>query len=310
VTEAPVKVVSLLSDYGLADGFVGALHSVLRSSLPGVPIVDLTHDITPRDVRAGSLALQRAAPYLAPGVVLAVVDPGVGTRRRNLAVEAGGADIVLVGPDNGLLLPAVDTLGGAGRAVELQDRGYWLPSKGPTFAGRDVLAPAAARLAAGADLSALGDELDPGCLVRLPELHQRCSGGTLEAEVTWVDRFGNVQLAATADDLAAVLASSGVGSPALARDGTPTARSQLVVVSIGAGGTAAPEPFAAGTSKARLARVVRTYADLAEGELGVLVDSHGRLALSLNGASAARSLSTCERDYISLSVHLPSSLRR
>ena len=130
MAEGPVKVVSLLSDYGLADGFVGTLHSVLRSSLPGVPIVDLTHDIPPQDVRAGSLALQRAAPYLAPGVVLAVVDPGVGGRRRSLVVEASGAGVVFVGPDNGLLLPAVRTLGGPRRVVELQDRGYWLPSRG------------------------------------------------------------------------------------------------------------------------------------------------------------------------------------
>jgi S-adenosylmethionine hydrolase len=255
----------LLSDYGLADGFVGALHSVLRTLLPAVPIVDLTHDIAPGDVRAGSQALQRAAHYLAPGVVLAVVDPGVGTDRRAVAVQAAGTDVVFVGPDNGLLLPALDALGGPALAVELKDLGYWLASPGPTFAGRDILAPAAAHLAAGGDISALGTTLHHVSLARLPRPRMVTHpDGSLEAEVTWVDRFGNVQLAAGEGDLA--------GAP-------------LVVVVTAAG-------------PARTARAVRTYAELADGELGILVDSYGSLALSLNGASAASSLGVAERDLV------------
>ena len=195
------RVISLLSDYGLADGFVGALHSVLRTRMPQVAIVDLTHEVRPQDVRAGSLALKRAAPYLAPGVVVAIVDPGVGTTRRPLAVQAAGADLVLIGPDNGLLVPALEHLGGAALAVVLENPAYRLASPGPTFAGRDIFAPAAAHLAGGGEIGVLGREVGPGSLVRLPAPVCRKSGrGTLEAEVTWVDRYGNVQLSAGPDD--------------------------------------------------------------------------------------------------------------
>ena len=174
---------------------------MLRARLPQVPIVDLTHDVRPQDIRAGSLALKRAAPYLAAGVVVAVVDPGVGTNRRGVAVRAEAADIVFVGPDNGLVVPAVDALGGPALAVELDNLEYQLPSPGPTFAGRDVFAPAAAYLAAGGDLTKLGPHVDVRTLVRLPRPVCRETDGSLEVEVTWVDRYGNVQLAAGAGAL-------------------------------------------------------------------------------------------------------------
>src|SRR4051794_31175824 len=111
--------VTFMSDYGLDDEFVGIVHSVLRSIAPGIEVIDLTHNVRPYDVRAGGLALARSAPYLCPGVVLAVVDPGVGSDRRGIAVEVGDGASVLVGPDNGLLAPAVAMCGGATRAVEL-----------------------------------------------------------------------------------------------------------------------------------------------------------------------------------------------
>jgi S-adenosyl-L-methionine hydrolase (adenosine-forming) len=285
-------VVSLLSDYGMADGFVGALHSVLRARLPDVPIVDLTHEIKPQDVRAGALALARAAPYLAAGVVVAVVDPGVGTARRGVALQAGAADVVFVGPDNGLLLPALDLLGGAVLAVELEDAAYQLPSpgpplsalpssgslaRGPTFAGRDIFAPAAAHLAAGGVLGALGREVSTGTLVRLPvPVFRQAPDGALEVEVTWVDRYGNVQLAAPAPALAGLAGSGG----------------RLEV-------TTGPAP-AESTSPPWLARVVHTFADLTAGELGALVDSYGFVALSLYGASAAQFLDVREEDVLIL----------
>lgn len=261
-------MVSLLSDFGLVDGFVGALHSVLRARLPAVPIVDLTHDIPAQDVRAGSLALKRAAPYLAAGVVVAVVDPGVGTRRRAVAVQARAADIIFVGPDNGLLLPALEALGGAGLAVELENRGYWLPAPGPTFAGRDVFAPAAAHLAGGGDIAALGRKVGPEALVRLPApVCRKCPDGSLEAEVTWVDRYGNVQLAAGPSELG---------------DLAPGA--ELLVTS--------------SAGRHWRTRMAHTYGDLAPGELGVLVDSYGSLALCLNGASAADLLGAEDQDVL------------
>jgi S-adenosyl-L-methionine hydrolase (adenosine-forming) len=270
------RVVSLLSDYGLADGFVGALHSVLRARLPQVPIVDITHEVPPQDVRAGSLALQRAAPYLAEGVVVAIVDPGVGTPRRAIALRAGSADLTFVGPDNGLMLPAVDVLGGPALAVELQNPEHQLAGPGPTFAGRDIFAPAAAFLAAGGDIGDLGRPLDMETLVRLPPPVCRKSRGWLEVEVTWVDRFGNVQLAAGPDVLGGRAGSGG----------------RVTVTSTPGGRPAAAETWPA--------RIVRTYGDLVPGELGILVDSYGSLALCLNGAGAAQLLGTRERDVLRL----------
>ena len=139
--------VSFLSDYGRADEFVGVCHAVMLDIAPDLRIVDVTHDIPPFDVRAGALALTRAIQYLPEGVVLAVVDPGVGTDRRCIAVEVENAAIV--GPDNGLLAPAVAMLGGPQRVIEITSLDHQLRAPGPTFAGRDVMAPAAAYLAAG-----------------------------------------------------------------------------------------------------------------------------------------------------------------
>lgn len=276
---APV-VVSLLTDYGLADGFVGALHSVLRRSVPNVPIVDISHLVPAQDVRAGSLALRRAAPYLAPGVVVAVVDPGVGTERRAVALEVavgpapgrtGG--FIFIGPDNGLLVPAADALGGAGRAVELENTGYWLEAPGPTFAGRDIFAPAAARIAEGGDLLSLGPPISPATLVRLPgPLCRRHPGAELEVEVTWVDRYGNVQLAAGP----ALLPAPGevaVSRPPATDDDT-------------------------GARASWLARVVTAFGDLQADELGLLVDSYGYLSLCLNAAGAAGALGLREGDVV------------
>ena len=138
---------SFLSDYGLEDEFVGVVHSVLRSIAPHAAIIDVTHGVPAFDVRAGALTLARSAQYLCNGVVLAIVDPGVATDRRANAVDVGNGDSVMVGPDNGLLAPAVAMVGGATRAVSLTDAAYQLPTPGLTFAGRDVFAPAAAHIA-------------------------------------------------------------------------------------------------------------------------------------------------------------------
>ena len=153
--------ISFLSDYGLVDEFVGVCKSVIRTIAPHAAVIDITHDIPAHDIRAGSLALVRSVQYLAPGVVLAVVDPGVGTERRAVAIEVGEhGEAVLVGPDNGLLAAAVAMTGGAGRVVALANTEYQLPAPGPTFAGRDIFAPAAAHLAAGVPLDELGPPVD------------------------------------------------------------------------------------------------------------------------------------------------------
>jgi S-adenosylmethionine hydrolase len=201
--------VSLLTDYGTADEFVGVVKSVILDAAPHVRFVDVTHEIAPFDVRGGSLALCRAIQYLPEGIVVAVVDPGVGTQRRRIAVEVAGGAGILLGPDNGLLAPAVAIAGGATRAFELTNVELHLPAPGATFDGRDVFAPVAAFLCNGGDLADVGEPLDadllvPGVVPLPSEVSQPGLGDGLRCEVTWVDRFGNCQLNIAPEDLAAV----------------------------------------------------------------------------------------------------------
>ena len=183
------ETVTFLSDYGTTDEFVGVVHSVIRQIAPEVRVIDLNHHVPAHDVRAGGLTLARSAQYLAPGVVLAVVDPGVGTTRKAIAVEVGDGQSILVGPDNGLLAPAVAMVGGATRAVELIDEAYRFPAPGPTFAGRDVFAPAAAHLCNGVELTELGPEIDPFALTPAMIPITREENGELLAEVRAASRM-------------------------------------------------------------------------------------------------------------------------
>lgn len=258
--------ISFLSDYGLGDEFVGVVKSVIRSIAPEAAVVDVTHDVAPHDVRAGGLALARSAQYLVPGVVLAVVDPGVGGNRRAVAVEVGDGASVLVGPDNGLLAPAVAMVGGASRAVELTDGNYHLQSPGPTFAGRDVFAPVAAHLCLGAGLEDLGTPLPVASLTPGVVPVSRVDGGQAFAEVLWVDRFGNVQLNLDPVEIEPF-------GPAL----------RLTAGGVG-----------------RSARRVDSYSELEGGELGVLVDSYGLVAVTVNRGSAALELNCIEGDSVAV----------
>src|SRR5437763_2823389 len=201
---ARFDTISFLSDYGLQDEFVGVCKAVMRRIAPHAAVIDICHEVPPHDVRAGSLALARAAQYLPAGVVLGIVDPGVGGDRRAVAVEAAGGEAVFVGPDNGVLASAVAMTGGASRAVALTNEEYQLPAPGPTFAGRDVFAPAAAYLCEGVDLLELGETVDP--LSLLPGILPltRAENGRLLSEVLWVDRFGNVQLNVDPDEIKAM----------------------------------------------------------------------------------------------------------
>jgi S-adenosyl-L-methionine hydrolase (adenosine-forming) len=176
-------VITLLTDFGTADGYVGEMKGVLASRAPGVPIVDIAHDVAPQDVDAARLALARYWRRFPEGTVhLVVVDPGVGSARAGLAVASAGR--LLVGPDNGVLSPAL-LLPGA-RAVRLR-----VPdAAAPTFHGRDVFAPAAALLARGAAPESLGDPHPEPVLRRTPE-PRRLGDGALEGEIITVDRFGN-----------------------------------------------------------------------------------------------------------------------
>ncbi len=248
--------VSFLSDYGLQDEFVGVVTSVVRDLAPHATVIDITHGVRPFDVRGGSLALARAIPYAAEGVVLAVVDPGVGTSRRALAIEIASGAGVLVGPDNGLLAPAAAVAGGAERAVELTNPAYQLEAPGSTFAGRDVFAPAAAHLCNGVDLAELGPEVDTAVLVPGMVPLPRSEPDGVHAEVLWVDRFGNCQLNIGPDDL--------------------TAGVDVWGVVIG--------------EERRAARLATAFGHLAPGSLGLVLDSQGMYALALDRRAAADEL--------------------
>jgi S-adenosyl-L-methionine hydrolase (adenosine-forming) len=180
------------TDYGLADAFVAVCHAVASQIAPDIQITDITHLIPLGDIRRGATVLAQAVPYFPPAVHVAVVDPGVGTTRRGIAVAAGSA--LFVGPDNGLLSVAVAAAGGATRAVSLTNRALWRDTTAATFHGRDIFMPVAARLATGMPLAEAGEPVAVSSLVTLPQPEYRVTGTGAEAEVVTVDGFGNVQL--------------------------------------------------------------------------------------------------------------------
>jgi S-adenosylmethionine hydrolase len=260
--------VTFLSDYGLVDEFVGVVHSVIRSICPETTVVDLTHQVPMYDVRAGGLALARSAAYLCPGVVLAVVDPGVGSDRRAIAVEVGDGMSVLVGPDNGLLAPAVAMCGGATRAVDLTNADYHLPAPGPTFAGRDIFGPVAAHLCAGVPFEELGPNIEPVSLMPGLIPMTRDEDGELVGEVLWVDGYGNAQLNVDPEEIA---------------DMGDRLRLRF-------------------NDEVRTARVVDTYAQVGPNDIGLVVDSYGLVSVVVDQQSAATHLGLLTGTAVSLSA--------
>jgi hypothetical protein len=258
-------VVALLTDYGPGSEHVGALHAAVAAGCPGADRIDLAHDLPAGDVRAGALVLRRVAPLVPGAVVVAVVDPGVGTGRRAVAVALAGGG-ALVGPDNGLLGPAARDLG-ARQAVALPP----LPEDAPaTFHGRDLLAPAAARLAAGAALGDLGEAVDPAGLAGPDLPPPEVAPGAVTALAVIVDRFGNVELLAEGDDL-------------------------------GRAGFERGDRISVATGERRHpATVARAFADVAPKGMLVHVDSHGMVAVAVNGGSAAARLGAAAGDRVRL----------
>jgi len=257
--------VSFLTDYGLADGFVAACHGVIVRELPDARIIDITHLVPPGDIRRGAEILAQTVAYLPVGVHLAVVDPGVGTSRRPVAVQTEHG--WLVGPDNGLLVAAADTLGGALAAYALAVS----PGTPATFHGRDVFAPAAARLARGEAPGGLGAPVDPEGLVRpRPPIARLAPPGEVETEVALVDHYGNVQFAARPE----LLAQAG-----LRPGGT-------ALVTRAGGSPLAGPPFGV------------TFGSVAAGELVLYVDSAGRVALAVNRGNAAARLGLAAGDVV------------
>lgn len=251
-------IVTLLTDFGTADYFVGAMKGVILSRAPAAAVVDLSHEVPAHDVAAGAFTLLAALDAFPAGTVhVVVVDPGVGSARRGIAAAAGGH--LLVGPDNGLLSWALERLG-APRVFHLAEPGFFRPSVSATFHGRDVFAPVAAALATGTPPEALGPEVDDW--TRLPPLAPERGEGVVRGRVLHVDRFGNLVTSLSRADLPSSFGAEG--------------RVRLVV------------------GEAPVERMRRFYADAAPGapaaEPFAIWGSAGFLEVSLDGHSAARAL--------------------
>jgi S-adenosyl-L-methionine hydrolase (adenosine-forming) len=206
-TTAPAgdrPVVSLTTDFGDRDPSPAICRGVILGIAPDARLLDVSHEVAKFAILDGALLLWAALPYLPVGVHVAVVDPGVGTSRLPIAIRVARGD-VLVGPDNGLLLPAAERLGGALAAHVLENRDYQLPAVSASFHGRDVFSPAGAHLALGVPIEAFGPALDPASLVRLDMPAPQPLGDALATSVIYVDTFGNVKLAGERHDLEAVL---------------------------------------------------------------------------------------------------------
>jgi S-adenosyl-L-methionine hydrolase (adenosine-forming) len=254
------RPITFLSDYGADDEFAGVCRAVIARVAPEARVIDLTHGVPRHDVRRGAIALADSLPYAPAGVHLAVVDPGVGTERRPVAVRIATEDRVLVGPDNGLMWPAIEELGGPVEAVELSGSRFRLEPISATFHGRDVFAPVAAAIALGAALADAGNAIEPGSLSRLVLPAARPEGGGLTVTVLYVDGYGNAVLNARAEDLVAAE--------------LPPDRPLAVEI----GGSQ------------HEARLGRTFGDVAVGRLVVYEDSSRRLALAVNRGSASEAL--------------------
>jgi S-adenosyl-L-methionine hydrolase (adenosine-forming) len=193
-------VITFLSDFGLEDDFAGTCHGVIKRIAPQADVIHITHGIQPTSILQGSVVLASTLPYMPAGVHLAIVDPDVGTPRRALVVRTGD-DRLLVGPDNGLLVPAAERLGGVAAANEITNREYALEPIAPTFHGRDIFSPAAAHLALGLDPAELGGVVEPDSLVRHAYPQPEIGTRRIRAKCLYVDRFGNIQLNLTASDV-------------------------------------------------------------------------------------------------------------
>jgi S-adenosyl-L-methionine hydrolase (adenosine-forming) len=254
-----MRPICFLSDFGLVDDFVGTCKGVMLGVAPGVAVVDLTHEVPGFEIEAGAEILQHATRYMPEDAVyLAVVDPGVGTERRALALRAGSGAL-LVGPDNGILVPAAEALGGISEAVLLSNERYHVHPVSNTFHGRDVFSPVAAHLAAGVQLPEFGEALEPSSLARFeqPGVEEVGGGEGVTARIISVDRYGNARLSISQEKWG------------LEYDAT-------LGVDVGEGEMEV--------------RYLETFGSARTGELVLVPDSHWRLSLAINKGNAARAL--------------------
>jgi len=267
------RPITFLSDYGTADEFAGVCRAVIARIAPDAPVIDLSHGVARHDVRHGATVLASSVGYAPAGVHLAVVDPGVGTSRRAVAVAAAEDGRHFVGPDNGLLSLALERFGGPAAAVDLAESTVRLEPVAATFHGRDLFAPVAAHLALGAELESLGEPIDPATLIAIgrgePDVEP---GRRLEAEVGHVDAFGNLALIATAADAD----DAGLEPGGRVRITAPRRATEAVYA--------------------------LTFADAHPGEMVLLVDSARSLALAVNRGDAARRLELAPGERVVLSA--------
>jgi S-adenosyl-L-methionine hydrolase (adenosine-forming) len=252
-------IVTLLTDYGRADDFVGVCHAVILGIAPDTRIVDVTHGIPRHDVRQGGVVLRNTLPYLPKGVHVTVVDPQVGTERRRVALSTADGRI-FVGPDNGVMSLAWEAAGGVVEAVDISRSRYRLEPVSATFHGRDIFAPVAAHLAAGTPLPETGEPLNPDDLATIELPKARSEGDTLVAHVLSIDRFGNVALNISHEDL------PGTGI---------VLGGQVEIRTI---------------SDRYLAQVTHTFADVRAGDIVLYEDSYRALSIAINRGDAAATL--------------------
>ena len=265
------RPITFLSDYGYADEFAGVCRAVIARIAPDAQVIDITHGLPRHAVRQGAVLLAQAVPFAAAGVHLAIVDPGVGTRRRPVAVRVADEDRLLVGPDNGLLSLAIERLGGAVEAVDLSASPHRLEPVTSTFHGRDLFAPVAARLATDTTLCGAGEAIDPASLTRLELPEPRVYPDRVVAHVVYVDGFGNVSLNLGHDGLASTFLRLGER------------------VAVDAAGSKVTVPFG------------RTFADVGAGQGILYEDSSRSLALAVNRESAGELLGLAPDDEVVLS---------
>jgi S-adenosylmethionine hydrolase len=271
--------VSMLTDWGLRDPYAAICHGVVLSIVPEALIVDITHEIDKFNIRHGALMLWCALPYMPIGAHMAVVDPGVGTRRRPIAIEVARGDL-LVGPDNGLLIPGAEKLGGIVRVHVIDNLQYRLPVLTSTFHGRDLFAPAAAHLALGVPLEAIGPEIDPSELVAIDWPPVTVRDDELESTVIYEDSFGNLKLTGVTADLLDAIEGLSHGEKL--------------------------EIQFTGWDKPITVRWAPTFGEVPVGEYLMYEDSYGRLCVGQNQGSAAETLSVAEGAAITVRRAEPS----
>ena len=264
------RPITFLSDYGLDDEFVGVVHGVIAGICPDAQVIDISHGVPRQAVAVGAAMLSRSLPYVPAGVHLAVVDPEVGARRRAVVLRTASADRLLVGPDNGLLVPAAEQFGGVAEAIEISASPWRLEPVSATFHGRDLFAPVAARLACGEPLASAGAPLEASELVVPERSVPRHEAGVLIAHVVATDTYGNAMLDAVHGDL--MESGLRLGDAINARTGSRRVRGV----------------------------VARTFSDVGAGALLLYEDASGSLALAVNGGDAAALLGVRTGDEVRL----------